>query len=268
MKTAPLLLEHHAIEMLERLRLESLEEARTIQNMMLPAAPLLAGNVGILHGFQPVSEVGGDFLDYFALTDGCVALYLGDVSGKGLPAAMFAALAVGTLRGVHKTGHSPGHVLAMLNRRLTVTGVSRRHASVQYAIFDPRTREMQISSAGMPGPIHISSTGCRVVDVNGIPPGLFSAAVEYDISKTILEPGDSVLFFTDGITDAQSKEGEDFGLERVQAVCETQRKNPPAQLLGQLFSAVERFARGRSQHDDMAVAIFHYNRDCESGTGV
>ncbi len=244
--------------MLEKLRLESIEEARSIQNMMLPAAHLFAGNIGILHGFQPVSEVGGDFLDYFALTDGCIALYLGDVSGKGLPAAMFAALAVGTLRGVHKTGGSPAHVLALLNKRLSVTGVARRHAAVQYAVFDPRTREMQISSAGMPGPIHVSSRGCRVLDVNGIPPGLFSAPVEYDVAQLQLEPGDSVVFFSDGITDAQNKEDQDFGIERVQAVCEAHRKNPPAQLLGQIFSSVEHFARGRSQRDDMAVAIFHY----------
>ena len=91
MKTAAPPLELHA---LEKLREEELEEARAIQSVMLPAESLRAGAVMISHEFQPVAAAGGDFLDYFELTDGSVGLYLGDVSGKGLPAALYAALAV------------------------------------------------------------------------------------------------------------------------------------------------------------------------------
>src|SRR6202790_3172842 len=170
--TAPPL-ELHA---LEKLREEELEEARAIQSVMLPAESLRAGAVMISHEFQPVAAVGGDFLDYFELTDGSVGLYLGDVSGKGLPAALYAALAVGTLRGVHKTGTSPHDVLATLNRRLLVRGVPRRYSVAQYAIFDPRTAEMRITSAGMPGPFHLSSQGCRALEIPGLPPGLFADA--------------------------------------------------------------------------------------------
>src|ERR1700674_4857000 len=150
--TAPPL-ELHSIE---KLREEELEEARAIQSVMLPAEPLRAGAVSISHEFQPVAAVGGDFLDYFELADGSIGLYLGDVSGKGLPAAMYAALAVGTLRGVHKTGQSPSAVLSTLNRRLLVRGVPRRYSATQYAIFDPPSRRMWISSAGIPGPLHVS----------------------------------------------------------------------------------------------------------------
>ena len=105
------------VSRIQTLREEELEEARSIQRVMLPASPLSTGEVTVCHAFQPMAEVGGDFLDYFQLTDGRIGLYVGDVSGKGLPAAMYAALAVGTLRGVHKTGQPPGHVLATLNRR-------------------------------------------------------------------------------------------------------------------------------------------------------
>lgn len=85
---------------------------------MLPGQPLHTASVVISHEFQPVTEAGGEHLDYFTLSDGKVGLYIGDVSGKGLPAARYAALAVGTLRGVHKTGQSPSGVLWLLNRRL------------------------------------------------------------------------------------------------------------------------------------------------------
>jgi len=104
-------------------------------------------------------------------------LYLGHVSGKeGLPAALYAALAVGTLRGVHKTGTSPHDVLATLNRRLMIRGMPRRHTAIQYAVFNPHSHELQIASAGMPGPFHLSASGCRKLKLCGIPPGLFAAA--------------------------------------------------------------------------------------------
>jgi phosphoserine phosphatase RsbU/P len=257
MTTTELLEELRAIE---RLREEELEEARSIQEVMLPSEVLHSGDVKISHAFQPVAEVGGDFLDYFELTDGCVGLYLGDISGKGLPAAMYAALAVGTLRGVHKTGIAPSQVLAMLNRRLLIRGTHRRHAAVQYALFDPRTREMQIASGGMPGPFHLSGYDCREMRIQGIPPGLLDSSVAYETLNFTLQPGDSVLFFTDGIPDAFDTAGENFGMERLQAICETQRARPAAELLDEIFSAVDRFARGRDQHDDMTAAILHYRK--------
>ena len=80
--------------------------------------------------------MGGDFLDFFTLTDGVIGIYLGDVTGKGLAAALYAALAVGALRGVHKTGTPPPMVLSIINRRVMLPGVSPRYAAVQYGCFD------------------------------------------------------------------------------------------------------------------------------------
>jgi len=241
---------------IEKLREEELEEARAIQSVMLPEEALRAGAVSISHEFQPIAAVGGDFLDYFQLSDGSIGLYLGDVSGKGLPAAMYAALAVGTLRGVHKTGQPPSSVLSTLNRRLLVRGVPRRYSATQYAMFDPVTRQMRIASAGMPGPFHLSSRGCRILEVPGIPPGLFDA-VEYEMRTIHVEPGDSVLFCTDGITDAFNTEEESFGIARIQEICEADSYDTPAALLVRLFAELESFTRGREQHDDMTAAAFH-----------
>jgi sigma-B regulation protein RsbU (phosphoserine phosphatase) len=246
------------LSLVQNLREEELEEARSIQRVMLPSQPLFAGAVSIWHAFQPMAEVGGDFLDYFQLADGSIGLYLGDVSGKGLPAAMYAALAVGTLRGVHKTGQSPSHVLSMLNRRLMIRGTPRRHAAVQYAVFDPQKREIQIASAGMPGPFHLSGRRCRVLVIQGMPPGLFDPSVAYETLIATLEPGDSLLFFTDGLTDAFNSQGDTFGIERMQEFCETHYDAPPKELLSRLFSKVETFAHGLVQHDDMAAALFCY----------
>lgn len=246
--TAPPL-EPHAIE---RLREVELEEARAIQSVMLPAEPLHAGAVMISHEFQPVAAVGGDFLDYFELTD------LGDVSGKGLPAALYAALAVGTLRGVHKTGTSPSDVLATLNRRLMIRGMPRRHAAIQYAVFDPHSRDVRIASAGMPGPFHLSAKGCQMLELSGIPPGLFAGA-SYEMLTLRLKPGDSVLFCTDGLPDAFDRRGKQFGIERLQGLFCAEPVASPAGLLGRVFAALQSFSRGCEQHDDMAAALFHYS---------
>jgi phosphoserine phosphatase RsbU/P len=253
MQTTALPLEFNEIK---KLREEELEETRAIQNVMMPVEALHAGPVTISHEFQPIAAVGGDFLDYFELTDGSIGLYLGDVSGKGLPAAMYAALAVGTLRGVHKTGQSPNLVLATLNRRLMIRGMTRRHSAIQYAIFDPRTQEVKIASAGMPGPFHISSEGCCALELAGIPPALFQAA-SYEVVTLKPEPGDSVLFCTDGLPDAFDENREQFGMERIRELCGPAQGAPPVELLGKIFAGVESFAGGRLQHDDMAAALFH-----------
>jgi phosphoserine phosphatase RsbU/P len=245
------------LQTLEKLREAELEEARAIQSVMLPAESLHAGAVMISHEFQPIAAVGGDFLDYFVLTDGTIGLYLGDVSGKGLPAALYAALAVGTLRGVHKTGTSPHDVLGTLNRRLMIRGMPRRHVAIQYAVFDPHSHELQIASAGMPGPLYVCANGCRVLEINGIPPGLFATAT-YETLTLRLRPGDSVLFCTDGITDAFNRKGEQFGIEQLQELCDAEPTASRKELLARVFAAVEGFVGGREQHDDMAAALFHF----------
>jgi sigma-B regulation protein RsbU (phosphoserine phosphatase) len=148
-------------------------------------------------------------------------------------------------------------VLSLLNRRLLVRGVPRRYSAAQYAVFDPQTRKMCIAAAGIAGPLHVSSRGCRILEIPGVPPGLFGD-VEYDTSTISLEPGDSVIFYTDGITDAFSLEDESFGILRVQKICEREAQAEPAELLRRVFTALESFTRGREQYDDMTAAVFRY----------
>jgi serine phosphatase RsbU (regulator of sigma subunit) len=252
--TAPLL----QLSDIEKLREEELEEARAIQSVMLPTEQLRVGGVTISHEFLPVAAVGGDFLDYFELADKTIGLYVGDVSGKGLPAALYAALAVGTLRGVHKTGTSPSDVLATLNRRLVLRGLPRRYVALQYALFDPCSHQLQIASAGMHGPFHFSTAGCCMLSLSGIPPGLFEGT-SYESVTTHLRPGDSMFFCTDGLTEAFDRDGELFGIERMQDLCSAERSAPPTEVLGRIFTAVKRFARGREQSDDMTGVLFHHS---------
>jgi sigma-B regulation protein RsbU (phosphoserine phosphatase) len=242
---------------IEKLREQELEEARAIQGVMLPAHPLTAAGVTISHEFQPVTEVGGDYLDYFKLSDETIGLYVGDVSGKGLPAALYAALAVGTLRGIHKTGMEPERVLSLLNQRLLLRGIPGRHSAIQYALFDPAGSRIRIVSAGMPGPILLRGEDSRVLQIAGLPPGLFSAA-SYDEVSLQLEPGDSLLFFTDGLSDARNIHDQEFGIDGILDVCRRHAGESSLDLLRHLFSAIRDFTASCKQWDDMTAAYFHF----------
>jgi phosphoserine phosphatase RsbU/P len=224
---------------------------------MLPSKHLHIDNVLISHEFQPVTEVGGDYLDCFVLSDNTIGLYVGDVSGKGLPACLYAAFAVGTLRGVHKTGCSPAHVLGLLNKRLHLRGIPGRHSAIQYAVFNPDTAKMVISSAGMPGPLLFRGQDCRTLTLAGIPPGLLPG-VEYDEFSLQLQPGDSLLFCSDGLTEARDIHDQEFGLEGLQNVCLCHSGETPLDLLGHVFSSLEEFAGDCRQWDDMTATVFHY----------
>lgn len=253
----PVALTQVELHVIEKLREQELEEARMIQGVMLPAQPLRADGILISHEFQPVMEVGGDYLDYFHLSDGTIGLYVGDVSGKGLPAALYAALAVGTLRGIHKTGMMPGRVVSLLNQRLLLRGIPGRHTAIQYALFDPATAEMRIVSAGMPGPLLLRGNTCDSLKVAGIPPGLFPQ-VEYDEVKIQLQAGDALLFFTDGLTDARSVDGEDFDEARLHKVCLEHLASSSLELLGHIFFAIQKFSTDCRQYDDMTATLFQY----------
>jgi serine phosphatase RsbU (regulator of sigma subunit) len=114
----------------EKLREEELDEARATQSGMLPTQPLRVGGITISHEFQPATLVGGDYLDYFSLPDGMIGMYVGDVPARA-GRAMYAALAVGTLRGIHNTGQHPTQVMALLNKRLLLRGNPSRYTAIQ-----------------------------------------------------------------------------------------------------------------------------------------
>jgi sigma-B regulation protein RsbU (phosphoserine phosphatase) len=242
---------------LEILREEELNEARAIQGAMLPMESLRAGKITVAHRLRPVHEVGGDFLDYFALSDQTIGVYLGDVAGKGLPAALYAALVVGTLRGVDKTGRSPAGVLSLLNKRLCMRAIPSRYAAVLYAVFDPKTSEMHISSAGMHGPLHLSQRGCHDLHLSGLPPGMFPGT-EYDHSTIKLEPGDSVVFMTDGIAELRQQDADASTLDHLIDVCTEHAAVSPSCLLDAMFASVDQHMGDEQQHDDMAAAVFHF----------
>jgi sigma-B regulation protein RsbU (phosphoserine phosphatase) len=234
---------------------ESLEEAFNIQQAMLPTGPLRLPSIEVRYKYRPAHVFSGDFLDYFPIGDSnSLGLYLGDVVGKGMPAALYAALAVGTLCGIHKRDEPPDSVLQFLNRRLGVRNVGGRYCSVQYAVLDRTTRELRFVNAGLnPRPILVTEEGCRELGEGGFPCGMFND-VHYDMFTEYLKAGDMLFFSTDGLIEAHDLAGETYGIERLLEASNASRGEPPEIFLNKVFQSVDTFTGAELQRDDMTAA--------------
>lgn len=231
------------------------EEARQIQLSLLPAGALVTNAAHVAYRFEPYAGVGGDFADFFELPNGQVGIYIGDVVGKGLSAAMYAALVMGMLRGTHKTGTDTSTVLATLNQRLLVRPVMGRYAATVYAVYDPATRQLTFSNAGLPYPLLASSQACTQLGQGGLPSGLRGGS-SYETHRVQLNPGDSVLFATDGLTELRDSQDNDFSWERLREIWRMSSRKSAEEALDLLFKEAQRFLNGaHARHDDVTAVV-------------
>jgi serine phosphatase RsbU (regulator of sigma subunit) len=231
------------------------EEARQIQLSLLPAGALITTSAEVAYRFEPFAGVGGDFADFFLLPNGHVGIYIGDVVGKGLSAAMYATLVMGTLRGTHKTGSDTAAVLAMLNKRLLVRPVMGRYAATVYAVYDPATRELTFSNAGLPFPLLASGQDCTRLGQGGLPSGLFGGS-SYESHRVQLHPGDAVLFATDGLTELRDGRDNDFSWDRLTEIWKLSFGKSAEEALDFVFEEAGRFSDGHSsRHDDITAIV-------------
>ena len=233
---------------------EHAREAKLIQSSLLPPKGLCHESVEIASRFIPFSEVGGDFADFFLLPDGFIGIYLGDVVGKGLPAAMYSALVMGTLRGIHKTGTDTADALVRLNERLLQRPIEGRFCSTLYALFNPATRELIFSNAGVPLPLLVSGTECRQLGEGGLPSGMFSGAT-YGRHVVQLGPGDCVLFATDGLHELRNGEGVEFCTTQMEEVWAQCRHKSATESVDFVFDRQLAFSNGNPPHDDITAVV-------------
>jgi serine phosphatase RsbU (regulator of sigma subunit) len=233
---------------------EHIREAKLVQSSLLPTKGLSHESVEIAFRFVPFSDVGGDFVDFFRLPDGLIGIYLGDVVGKGLSAAMYAALVTGTLRGIHKSGTDTASVLARLNERLLQRPISGRFCSTLYGLFNPATRELIFSNAGMPLPLLVSGTACRQLGEGGLPSGMFPGAT-YGRHVVQLRPGDSVLFATDGLHDLRNGEGVEFCTAQMEAAWTQCGHKSATESADFVFDRQAAFSNCSAPHDDITALV-------------
>jgi len=237
-----------------------LELARRLQDSILPHRfPELPG-LNFAAYSRPARQVGGDFFDVIPLKEDRIGLVMADVSDKGMPAAIFMALSRSLVRAEARRSASPKKVLQQTHKLLYEISQSDEFDSfemfvtVVYGILDPLRRTFCYTRAGHNYPIlyHPDRRKCEWLRIPGMSLGLIED-VDLEEEQIVLQPGNLLLLYTDGITDANSSTGDFFGSDRLcQAVCESGARNAQ-ELCDFIFQRVEAFQYGAEQYDDMAV---------------
>jgi serine phosphatase RsbU (regulator of sigma subunit) len=237
----------------DRLR-RGLALARDIQVGLLPDRPPWSGDtIDVSARSIPAYEVGGDFYTYLALSEGRVAVAIGDISGKGIGAALLMALTASTVESQGRQLEHPAQVLQALNQVLAPRlRANHMNAALLFAVFDPHRATLRVANAGMIAPIVISYTGNRFIDVGGLPVGAFAGA-SYIEEELHLAPDDTLLLVSDGVVEAHSPSGELFGFERLEALIADVRPGDVRTLVERVLSAVQEHMNGAEQHDDITI---------------
>jgi len=241
----------------ERQRLEQeLSIAREIQQALLPGGFRNFPNLDISGTNSPCLAVGGDYFDVFPVNDDRTAFLIADVSGKGLGAALLTTMLQGALSGM-KMGADPAGVFHHINRFLCEHSEVGRYATMFFGILD-RDGHLEFINAGHPSPLLVRAG--EVVEAfteGGFPVGLIPDA-SYVASCMALRPGDTLVLYSDGVTEAMDPDEEMFGLSRLRELLLDQHEAPLEILQRTILEAVRAFSRGANQHDDITLLLARY----------
>ena len=236
-------------------RLErDLRRAQEIQMHLMPGiAPKIPG-LDVALRFQPARELGGDLYDFLAPGRDRHVIVVGDVSGKGAPAALYGAMASGTLRSLVPQKLTPPDMMKRLNVLFLERKIEGHFITLTYAVWEPSTRSLVMANAGMPLPLLVRKGQCRTIRVEGVPLGLLEHT-EYQPVTASLESGDLLAFFSDGITEANNPRQEEFGARRLEAVLRQNAQHPPQEIVNRVFEEVSNFEAGTIQRDDQTLVL-------------
>ena len=247
-------------------RLErDLNLARELQFRLLPAdCPPLA-HAQLAARFLPARAIGGDLYDFirYPQQSGCVnclGIAVGDVSGKGSAAALYAALISGFLRSHAASRPGAAEMLYLINKSLSERKVDAQYVTMSYAIWHDDQRLFQIANSGLPRPMYCHKGKIEKIEAIGLPLGLFEK-VEHDQLTYRGNPGDLFLFFSDGILDATSPDGTLFGRHRVEHVLRETWEKAADEIVAAIFDAIEKHTAGASQFDDQTVVCLKVKED-------
>ena len=238
-----------------RMAEQELAVARRIQQDLLPKGVLAVRDVEVAGMNLPCFAVGGDYFDFFNLSDGRIALAIGDVAGKGVPAAILMSNLQAILRAECSRGTDVPHVPAQANRQLmeSIQGNSK-FVTFFYGALDPAARRLSYSNAGHNPPLVVRANGAiEELEVGGLILGVFPMA-EYDEGTVDLMPGDVVVLFTDGVTEAESRHGL-YGDERLHGLLRKLRGQSAHEIGEAICRDVAAFSHGLHQSDDVTVVV-------------
>ncbi len=237
-------------------RLErDLERAREIQTHLMP--PVTKSIPGLTIGvrFQPAREIGGDLYDFLDYGQDTFVLTIGDVSGKGAPAALYGAMVSGILRSLVPQRLSATEMLRSLNVMLLERKIEGHFITLTYAIWQPANRRLRLANAGMPLPILVHKGRSHAIRAEGVPLGLLEHT-EYQEVAVTLEKGDLLAMFSDGIIEANNHQESEFGTRRLENLLRQHIQRPLDDIIETIFTEVRLFEQGRPPRDDQTLLVF------------
>lgn len=226
--------------------------ARELQMRLLPQTLPKVAQLELAAKFVPARAIGGDLYDFIPYSLSRMGIAIGDVSGKGAPAAIYAALVSGILRSHAPIEPGPAEMLRAVNMSLAERRIEAQFVSLIYAVWDDAHRTLMVANSGLPRPIHLHAGKNHIIEATGLPLGLFDDA-DYDEFRVKMKPGDMFVLFSDGILDARNRRGELFGRGRVEKlVAECSGKDADC-VVDSLFQAVAVHSAGVETFDDQTV---------------
>ena len=247
----------------EEQRMErDLEMARQVQLRLMPSRPPKLERAEIAAQFVAARSIGGDVYDYLDYGPGRTALAVGDVSGKAAPAALYAALTSGILRSLAPQHLSPAAMLGALNDQLQERKLDSQYVTMLMAVWDDSNQTLQIANAGSVQPLFVAAnpsdttqpSAVRTIQAEGFPLGLFPNA-EYEEFTLSTQPGDLIVFFSDGIVDAVNAAEEMFGDDRLKQLLESQHHPTAQSTVDAILKAVTDFQAGTAHFDDETIVV-------------
>jgi sigma-B regulation protein RsbU (phosphoserine phosphatase) len=226
--------------------------ARELQFRLLPHSLPKMQHLDVEAKFVPARAIGGDLYDFVPYSLSRLGIAIGDVSGKGAPAAIYAALVSGILRSHAPIEPGPAEMLSAVNLSLAERRIAAQFVSIIYAVWDDERRTLLVANSGLPRPIYCHDGKIEFVEATGLPLGLFDEA-DYDEFTFKAKPGDLFVFYSDGILDARNRHGHSFGQERVEAIVASCATKSAECVVSELFKAVEEHAAGAEAFDDQTV---------------
>ena len=244
------------LEVADRLSLKGeLEVAREIQLAMLPSGTYTANDIEICGATRPANTVGGDFYDVLPLPDGRIVIAVGDVAGKGSPAALLMALLLAMLRTLVDEELEPRALVERLNSQIWRHSPASRFITIFYAVYTPATGVLTYVNAGQNPPLIRHSDGTfERLGGTGVALGMFDRST-YGSVDTRIDPGEILILYSDGITEAENPSGQPLEEPGLQAIVETYRADTPAQLGLHILREVERYAQASRFTDDLTILI-------------
>jgi phosphoserine phosphatase RsbU/P len=244
------------LEVADRLSLKNdLEIAREIQQAMLPRTAYQAPGLEAFGMTRPANTVGGDFYDILPLPDGRVLLALGDVAGKGSPAALLMALLLAIMRTLVDEGLEGPALVSRLNTQIVKHAPRSRFITLFIATLNPATGELSYVNAGQNPPLLRRASGTyERLSAGGMALGMFEQA-EYTAGDTVLCAGDVIVMYSDGVTEAENVAGQPFDEEGLQQVVDGRGWASAKELGWAMFAAVEQHTRERKLFDDLTVLV-------------